>query len=203
MEHQWDPLSVTDLGDRFADTDIDWWVAGGYAIDLFLGWETRQHVDLDVEVFRSDSERLLDVFSGWDLHAVSESRMVRWEDPADLDDAVFAVWIRRDAAAPWTVEIMLADGDRNEWRFRRDPTVAIQGGEFIRTTETGIPYGTPEMQLLYKSFQARPKDDVDLARCLARMTAQKRSWLADAITRTIPEHAWIAVLAASLDEQHE
>jgi hypothetical protein len=196
-------MSVTDLGDRFADTGVDWWVAGGYAIDLFLGWESRSHVDLDIEIFRSDSERLLDIFNGWDLHAVSESRMVPWEDPTDLDDAVFAVWIRPDAVTPWTVEIMLADGDRNEWRFRREPTVVLPGGALIRATEAEIPYGTPEVQLLYKSFQSRPKDDVDLAYCLERMTVQQRSWLADAIALTMPEHAWTAVLAASLDEQHE
>jgi hypothetical protein len=196
-------MSITDLDDRFTGADIDWWVAGGYAIDLFLGWETRHHADLDIEMFRSDSARLFDVFNGWDLHVVSESRMVPWEDPADLDGAVFAVWIRPDTAAPWKVEIMLADGDRNEWRFRRDPAVAMPGDTLIRETEAGTPYGTPEVQLLYKSFHARPKDDVDLARCLVRMTVQQRSWLAEAITRTTPDHAWISVLAASLEEPHE
>ena len=203
MAHEWEPMSIDRMVGRFAGTGIDWWVAGGCAIDLFLGWETRPHADLDIEMFRSDCERLFEIFKGWDLHTVSDEGLTSWEDPADLDESVFGAWIRPDPKAPWQVEITFAGGNKSEWRFRRDPSIVLSGGELIRRTETGIPYGTPEVQLLYKSMIARPKDDVDLARCLVRMTVEQRSWLADAIARTTPDHAWSGVLGASLGEQHE
>jgi hypothetical protein len=203
MAHQWESMAVDRIVERFADTDIDWWIAGGHAIDLFLGWETRPHADLDVEIFRSDSGRLFDVFDGWDIHVVSDSGAAPWTDPTNLDESVFGSWIRPVPTAPWQVEIMFAGGDKKEWYFRREPSIALSGSELIRTTDAGIPYGTPEVQLLYKSMQHRAKDDVDLARCLVRMTPEQRSWLANAIGRTSPNHAWSGVLAASLDKQHE
>ena len=52
MEHRWEPLTVAQIVDRFAPFDVDWWIAGGRAIDLYLGWETRPHEDVDVEMFR-------------------------------------------------------------------------------------------------------------------------------------------------------
>jgi hypothetical protein len=196
-------MAIDRIAERFADTDIDWWIAGGHAIDLFLGWETRPHTDLDVEIFRSDSGRLFDVFDGWDLHAVSEGGSAPWIDPTNLDASVIGVWMRPDPTAPWQVEIVFGGGDRTEWRFRREPSIALSGSKLIRRTETGIPYGTPEVQLLYKSMQARPKDDIDLVRCLVRMTVEQRLWLSDAIVRTTANHAWVSVIEASLSQQHE
>jgi hypothetical protein len=202
MAHQWDSMAIDRVMERFTETDIDWWIAGGHAIDLFLGWRTRPHADLDVEIFRSDSRRLFDVFDGWDIHVVSDRGASPWTDPTDLGDDVFGSWIRPDPAAPWQVEIMFAGGDRTEWRFQREPSIGLAGSELVRTADSGIPYGTPEVQLLYKSMQHRPKDDVDLARCLVRMTVEQRSWLANAVGMTSSDHAWSGVLAASLGEQH-
>lgn len=203
MEREWTPMSMAEANTRFAPAGIDWWIAGGHAIDLFLGWESRQHADLDLEMFRSESPQLLDLFNGWDLHVVSEGGSQPWSTAMDLDESVFGVWIRRDRAAPWQIEVLLADGDSEEWRFRRDPSIRISGRDLIRETADGIPYSTPEVQLLYKSIQTRAKDDVDLARCLYRMDERQRSWLGDAVARMTPEHPWIGVLAASLIEHHE
>jgi hypothetical protein len=196
-------MSMIEASARFAPSGIDWWIAGGYAIDLFLAWESRPHADLDVEMFRSDSSHLFDLFNGWDLHVVSEGGSRPWSDPMDLDVSVFGVWIRQDPASPWQIEILLADGDRDEWRFRRDSSITISGRDLIKTTANGIPYGTPEVQLLYKALQTRAKDDVDLARCLHRMDKGQRSWLGDAVARLDNEHPWVEVLAASLSQGHE
>jgi len=195
MEHQWEPMSVIEASERFTEAGIDWWIAGGHAIDLFLGWETRPHADLDIEMFRSDRAILFDMFDGWDLHVVSDGQLVPWDDPRGLDDSVFGVWLRPSEDDPWQLEIMLADGDRTEWRFRRDESITMAGDRLIRVTNGGIPYCTPEVQLLYKSTQERTKDDVDFARCLPRMMADQCMWLADAIGRTNTEHPWIRPLS--------
>ncbi|MFV1971419.1 MAG: nucleotidyltransferase domain-containing protein [Acidimicrobiia bacterium] len=203
MEHHWEPMSIAEVEQRFAPAGTDWWIAGGHAIDLFLGWETRPHADLDVEMFRSDRAALFDIFEGWDLHVASDGQLLPWSDPEELDDSVFGVWLRPEPNDPWKLEIMLADGNRAQWRFRREPSITMSGDKLIRTTAEGIPYCTPEVQLLYKSKQARTKDDVDLARCLHRMTADQRTWLTEAVERTTAHHPWISVLEASLERQHE
>jgi hypothetical protein len=192
-EH-WDPLTLDEVLVRFAALDVPWWVAGGIAIDLFLGWETRHHDDIDLEMFREDREILFAVFKGWDLHAAMGGGLAPWTEDEPLDSDAFAIWGRPHMRAPWAVEILLASGDVGEWRFRRDPTITMAGDRLIRTTGGGVPYCTPEVQLLYKAKRSRRKDDVDLSRCLHRMERSQAMWLRDALTRLDATHPWVAVL---------
>jgi hypothetical protein len=37
-----------------AGIDSPWWIAGGWALDLFIGDQTRAHEDLDVGILRRD-----------------------------------------------------------------------------------------------------------------------------------------------------
>ncbi len=120
-----------------------------------------------------------------------------------LKDNVYAVWIRPSPGDPWAVEVMFADGDVSAWRFRRDNSISMSGGRHVRTSQDGLPYGAPEIQLLYKSFQHRPKDDADLARTLHLMSVEQKDWLRAAVTRLEPEHPWIPVLQYSVDGHRE
>lgn len=203
MEHDWEPMSIAEVRQRFETSDIDWWIAGGHAIDLFLGWETRTHGDLDVEMFRADKAALFDIFDGWDLHVVSDGQRTPWTDPGRLDDDIYGVWLRPTPSAPWQLEVMFAGGDRSQWRFRRDPSIRLAGDTLISFTSDGVPFCVPEVQLLYKSIQGRAKDDADLARCLHRMDAAQLRWLADAVVTTTPNHPWVGVLEAALERHHE
>lgn len=194
MNEEWQPLTIDHVQDRFAQFDVDWWIAGGHAIDLFVGWVTRPHADIDVEMFRTDREILFEVFAGWELFTVSHGGLMRWNRGANIAPHVFGVWGRPSVGAPWAIEVMLADGDRTCWRFRRDPDISLSGEQLLRTSHNGTPYCTPEVQMLYKSKMARPKDDVDMARVLHRMTSSQRQWLQDAIVRSDPCHPWIELL---------
>jgi hypothetical protein len=165
MAREWELMVIERMAERFAGTGIARWVAGGCAIDLFHGWETRRHDDLDIEIFRSDVGYLFDIFDGWDIHIVSESGAEPWSDPTTLEATVFGAWLRSDRTEPWHAEIVFARGHNKGWRYRRDSSIVLPGSELIRWTESGIPYDVPETQLLYKSIQQLPKDDGDLARC--------------------------------------
>ena len=89
VEHEWNPITIDEVAERFAPYDVDWWIAGGYAIDLFLGWESRPHDDLDLEMFRTDREVLFDVFDGWELFTVSEGAHTRWHPGEPIEPPVF------------------------------------------------------------------------------------------------------------------
>jgi hypothetical protein len=203
MNGQWCPLSIEEVADRFSSVATPWWIAGGYAIDLLVGWETRQHDDLDIEMFRKDRGSLVDAFPGWDLYSVGSGGLVPWEPGSTIAPHVFGIWGRPAADAPWAIEVMLANGGEKRWRFRRDPDISLETGSLIRRTAEGIPYCTPEVQMLYKSKMARPKDDVDMARVLHRMTVSQRVWLADAIRRGDADHPWIELLEMANERHHE
>ena len=91
MTATWDPLGIDDIRRHLDPTGVDWWIAGGVAIDLFLGWSSRIHEDVDVELFRRDRDILHDAFAGWEIHAVSDSGRRRWDRGRDLPESVFIV----------------------------------------------------------------------------------------------------------------
>jgi hypothetical protein len=46
--HNWSPLSVEELAEICEGMPVPWWIAGGWALDLFVGRTTRAHEDMDV-----------------------------------------------------------------------------------------------------------------------------------------------------------
>jgi hypothetical protein len=204
MLDDWNPLSIPEIVISFEEVSVPWWIAGGLALDLFLGWETRPHADIDIEMFRSDRDVLFEVFPDWDLQLMSGGELTVFNPGQEIAPDVFGVWGRPSPAESWAFEIMLADGDLTEWMFRRDNAIALPGERLLRRTTDSVPYCTPEVQLLYKAKMARSKDDIDFARCLHRLTPAQRGWLADAIARSEPEHPWIAALhAANADSMND
>ena len=64
----------------------------------------------------------------------------------------------------------------------------------IERTPEGIPYGRPEIVLLFKAKAARPKDDDDFAAALPLLDEERRRWLADALGLVHAGHRWLAAL---------
>ena len=87
-----------------------------------------------------------------------------------------------------------ADGDT--WICRRDERIRMPYDQVIERTADGIPYGRPEIVLLFKAKAARPKDEADFHAVLARLDAERRRWLADALELVHPGHTWLERLAA-------
>ena len=194
MDEIWSPVALDEVARRFDGYDVDWWVAGGVAIDRFLGWTTRSHDDLDIEMFRSDRDVLFDVFDGWELVTVSEGNLAPWLRSQPIADHVFGVWARPAGSDAWGIEVILADGDEAMWRFRRDPSITMPRARLTSEGPDGIRHCVPEVQLLYKAKQRRAKDDADFARCLPVLSLVQQEWLADAIERVHPGHPWVAAL---------
>ncbi len=63
-----------------------------------------------------------------------------------------------------------------------------------RRTDDGIPYLAPEIQLLYKAKQPRPKDEADLARTLPYLDPESHQWLTQALALVHPGHPWLTRL---------
>jgi hypothetical protein len=68
----WQPASPFEAAQLFSSVGVPWWVAGGFAFDLFLGCSTRQLQDLDVGVLRRDIAKMLRALSSWDVFAAKE-----------------------------------------------------------------------------------------------------------------------------------
>jgi len=192
----WMPLSPEDAAELFAECRARWWVAGGWAIDLLIGRQTRPHGDLDVLVLRSEQHVVRSCLQAWDVHAVDPPGTLRpWPIGEVLPPSVHDIWCRRKPSAPWSFQLMVDDVDGNEWLFRRDnrirrPVTTLFG----RASRPGLPVLAPEVQLLYKSGSLREKDADDFDSTLPHMAVDERNWLRDALLATSPDHDWIARL---------
>ncbi|MBO9666232.1 MAG: hypothetical protein J7501_05410 [Bdellovibrio sp.] len=61
---KWQALSVNEVQELFKDSQKDFWISGGWAIDIFLGEQTRPHDDLDISISRADQIYFQDLLKG-------------------------------------------------------------------------------------------------------------------------------------------
>jgi hypothetical protein len=79
----WAPLSPSEVPVVLAAVAAPWWLAGGWALDAFLGRTTRLHEDTDVLILRPDHVEVRRVLSEWDAHwpCPKRARWVAWPSP--------------------------------------------------------------------------------------------------------------------------
>ncbi len=191
---RWRPLSVRQTAELMIGLEVEWWIAGGWAIDLFLDRTTRDHADTDVLVLRRDQVRVCLNFlnAGWDLWAVDRPDHLR---PLKRDETVPSsvndIWCRPDRRSAWALQLMLGESEGKSWIYRRDREVSLPLSEVGLHTPDAVPYVAPQIELLFKSRSPRPRDEADFTLAMTELSPPARRWLALAITRADPEHPWL------------
>jgi hypothetical protein len=174
-----------------------WWIAGGWALDLFVGRQTRPHEDLDIGILRRDAPQVVASMAGWEFFAAKDRCLQRLEhDAPGLE--VNSLWGRPRGERVWGLELMLDEAEGDTWVFRRERSIRRPLDAATARTTDGLRHLAPEIQLLYKAKHARPKDDADF-RCVApRLDSSARTWLRDALARVDERHEWITALETQL-----
>lgn len=188
MSHRWEPLSVASGG----CSDPPSYRGGSPgALDLHLGRRTRAHEDIDVQVLRPHLPDVRSCLGGWDLYAAEPSGTLRPLLPDEIvPPAVHDVWCRPGPGDPWQLQLMIGDvaeDDPRNWVYRRDyricrPWRSLSGP--ASTSERAVL--APEVQLLYKSKDPRPKDLADFSAVVGHLSHNQRRWLVDALRLTAP-----------------
>lgn len=192
----WDPLGLDEAAAEFGMWKLPWWIAGGWAIDLHLGHQSREHGDLDVLVLRRDQALVREHLTDWDVQAADPPGSLRpWPIGETLPPTVHDVWCRRAPSSPWAFQLMIDDTDGDDWLFRRDsrvrrPIQSLTG----RASTAELAVLSPEVQLLYKSKGLREKDVADFRAVLPYLSAGERDWLRAALDMVSPRHPWISEL---------
>jgi hypothetical protein len=179
-----------------AGVDAPWWIAGGWALEMFRGTGTRAHTDLDVGVLRRDISTVLERLSGWEIFEAKGGQLTRLASRALPRTDVYALWGRPTADDPWSIELMLDEADGDMWVYRRDPRIRRSFATTIRQGVDGICYLAPEVQLLYKSRATREQDDADFAQTWPLLSDDARGWLYRALELVAPRHQWVQSLSA-------
>jgi hypothetical protein len=195
--HNWSPLSVDEIGAVFEGIPAPWWIAGGWALDLFVGRTTRAHEDTDVLVLRRDQLAVQKHLSDWHLFKTKQPtppHLAPWPTGDFLEPPINDVWARSDLHdGPWRFQIMLMETEGGRWVYRRLPTIGGRIADMGLVTDAGIPYLAPEIQLLYKSGTGRQRDTDDLLNVLPKLAEDRARWLLECLRRQYPEgHDWVA-----------
>jgi hypothetical protein len=187
---------VEDVAQEFKEAPFEWYISGGWAVDLFLGQVQRVHHDVDVIVPRRsqlDLQRHL-TDRGWKLITPFERRLGPWPPHMRLELPRHQVHAYRDGQF---IDLLLTDME-DVWRYRREPSILRTKERMSLTGQNGIPYLAPELVLLFKSKNTsdheRPKDHSDFERAYPHLEPERRAWLYWALMATDPDHAWIRQL---------
>jgi hypothetical protein len=186
----WDPWRPDEVAAALAPVPVRWAVAGGWAIDLYLGEVTRAHSDLEIAVPGESVELVRAGLSGLEWFVVGDGRA--WP----IDDAPpehHQSW-GRDSTGRWRLDVFRETWAAGEWLFRRDARIRRPLADAIEADPSGIPYLAPEIVLLFKAKGAREKDEADLARTLPALTPDRVTWLGEALRIVHPGHEWLSCL---------
>lgn len=193
---QWDPWRPEQVAELFAGVELPWYVTAGWAIDLFLGEERRQHEDIEVAVPSTRFDELAGVLAAFEVFVVTApSEVTPLAEARDRLADTHQTWIREPATGTWRLDVFREPSDDNSWICRRDRSIRLPYEHVIEHTADGIPYGRPEIVLLFKAKHAdEPKNKRDFADTLPRLDPQRCNWLRDALGRVHPGHPWLAEL---------
>jgi hypothetical protein len=168
-----------------------WCIAGGWAIDLFLGYETRKHSDIEIALFRKDQLSIRSYLQNWSLQKVVKGELQHWKDEY-LQLPIHEIHGVSETGSK--IEILLNESNENEWIFRREPSIRRHINLVMMVSPMGIPYLIPEIVLLYKAKNPKQKDEEDFIRTKGWLNEGSRNWLKKALESHVPDHHWIGEL---------
>jgi len=194
---QWEPWRPEQVAELFADVDIPWYIAGGWAIDLFLGGERREHADIEVAIPSARFGELAAALGEFEVFVIDSSLATPLAQASGILADTHQTWVRQRETGKWLFDVFREPSDGDMWICRRDPSIRLPYAQVIERTGDGIPYGRPEIVLLFKAKRAgEPKNQADFEATLPELDRLRREWLHAALERVQPGHAWLADLEA-------
>src|SRR3954453_12190968 len=98
----WRPEDVTALLDG---VDVPWRVSAGWAIDLFLGGQRREHEDLEIGVPAGRFEEVAAALGELEFHVVTRGVAEPVEQARGLMESVHQTWGLDRGANLWRIDV--------------------------------------------------------------------------------------------------
>ncbi len=168
-----------------------WCFGGGWAIDGLIGKATRDHTDVDIVIWRDDQKDFRRQFSDWEWQTYVHREPRPWLDGEFLElPAHNAIGIKGDKE----LEMLMIEREKNEWWFRRNPSIRMLANRAMIPTPSGFNVLNPAIVLLFKSNRLDDKDHHDFENGLPMMEIADRAWLKQALATIDERHVWISKL---------
>jgi hypothetical protein len=190
----WDAWQPVELAQRLSDIRLPWCVAGGWALDLWHGAQTREHSDLEFTILRENSSTFRRAFSDLEFYTAHAGVVASLPVDRDPPTAVMQFWGFDRAAECWRIDMMIEPGTEEFWAYKRDPSFKRPRAEMVMTTADAIPYLNPSAVLLFKARDRRPKDQQDFETALPKLPVIERAWLKGCLDALHPGNEWARAL---------
>lgn len=182
----WKAWSPQDVRALLEGLDVPWCIVGGWAIDLFLGRQSRAHGDLELATTRAAFPELSARLTQFRLFEVASGKVRELDSHEHPGPEQHQVWAFDKQNHTWCFDVMIEPGDLKNWVFRRNPLIKAPRRAITSMSPDGVPYLKPEAVLLFKSRDPRPKDQADFEASLPLMREQSRKWLRERLSQGHP-----------------
>lgn len=200
---------------------VDWFVSGGWAIDIHLNRNTRKRGDLDISVPFSDRLACIEFFldKGWRIEGKHGGGFQTVRAVSDYDDGIGYFW-----SFPEDVDFIgeyFDDNGKRRIAYNRDHQTAldyievffdkIEAGQLIYRRNPGVKrrvekailssarirYLAPEVVLLFKSSDPTGKNSLDFEAAVGSLEGDCVNWLIAALSLVYDgTHPWLKKLKA-------
>ena len=171
------PEPVAPIAELMSTFRASWALGGGWAVDAWLGCQTRDHLDVDICVFIQDQRALFDHLAGWQLVAHGPNAPANTNEPWDgrrLDLPVH-VHGRLDTGEVlpdgvltpqqgFGLDIQFGDRSGRDWILSstaawewpaaartRQPRIGVPLRHGIEASPWGLPTVVPKVLLFFKA----------------------------------------------------
>lgn len=190
----WCAWHPKELAARLVGIDRPWCVVGGWALDLWHGYQTRDHEDLEFTVLREDLPIFRSALKGVAFFTAGGGIVEYLPEGSAVPASMSQVWCLDVADGCWRVDMMVEPGTPESWVCKRNQSIVRPRAEMVGVTDTGIPYLKPAAILLLKAKHQRDKDKFDFRTALPKLEKAERDWLGASLGATHPDHDWIKLL---------
>ncbi len=202
------------------DLEAKWCFCGGWAIDLFVGRESRAHKDLDIMVFKNDLKETISYMKnhGWKVEAPTRQGFIpvdtenfetfEYENLWCMNEEYPLDYLKIDEQASYNfyhyerevqtdvdfLDILLNTSDDGYFVYQQNEAIKLEISKALYS-EGGIPYLAPEIVLLYKSKCLSEDNRADFDVATAKMHPDQKEWLGQALKNEYgSDHPWVVAL---------
>lgn len=193
-DNAWDSWRPEELAQRLHGSAITWCVTGGWALDLFLGQQTRDHADLEFATLSSDIPKARKALAELEFFAARNGELSFLERDTDVPDDIWQLWGADFKSQVWRVDMMIERGTTDRWVYKRNSAISQPRDQAIYLNDQGIPFLAPANVLLFKAEHIRKKDQQDFDRVLPHLRPHEKVLLHRWIVSEYVEHPWLEQL---------
>jgi hypothetical protein len=213
------PEPVARIADVMAGYRGVWCLCGGWAVDAWVGQQTREHGDVDIAVFQDERLVLHEHLADWQVipHDRDWGPDVGNEDWDGRALVLPAHFHARppEASGPipqgilkveqgFWLDIQMNERSGDDWIVDEDARLAVSVSRSIKQSGWDVPTLVPELLLFYKAGElqrslgqgrSHPSADHDFEALAPMLEREQRAWLREATALVHPAHPWVTQLA--------